>query len=141
MPTLKPRRRILALSLLMNAALVIAFAAREVHHRVQRFLWESDAPSWAGYAGSMQAHADFGNGVRRFYRPTPAASLDARSAFTGHRDGQAEIWSWVYYPSLGEAARASAESFADAYNKRMKNYIADPGSYEPNGLAATRPTE
>lgn len=141
MPILRPRRRILALSLLMNAALVIAFASREVHYRIQRFVWESGAPSWAGYAGSMQAHADFGNGVRRFYRPTPEASSEARSAFTGDRDGQAEIWSWVYYPSLGEAARASAESFADAYNKRMKNYIADPGSYEPTGLAATRPTE
>jgi hypothetical protein len=135
---LKRSQFILTLSVLLNVVLLAILAYREVNYRIQRFLWESGAPSWARYAGSMQAHADFGNGVRRIYRPTLAAPHD-RARFTGEHEGDAEVWSWLYHSELGEASRAEAESFTDGYNRRMRNYIADPDSYEPNGLAATQP--
>ena len=134
---MKRRRLILAVSMLLNVVLLGALAYREVQFAIQR--WEAQA--WARYAGSMQAHADFGNGVRRFYHPTLAASTNDRGGFTGERDGDAEVWSFLYHAELGEASRATAELFADAYNKRMRNYIADPASYKPNGLAANRPAD
>ena len=71
---MKRTRVILTLSLLLNVVLLGALAYREI----QRLAWEFEAPSWARFAGSMQAHADFGNGVRRIYRPTLAASADDR---------------------------------------------------------------
>jgi len=129
------------LSLVLNVVLLAALTYREVNFRIQRFSRESDARGWARFAGSMQAHADYGNGVRRIYRPTLATSTSDRCGFTGDREGDAEVWSWLYHAELGEASRAAAESFADAYNKLMRKYMADPDSYEPHGVAATRPAD
>jgi hypothetical protein len=137
---LKRTRLILTLSLLLNAILLGVLACREVNLRIQRLLQESDAPGWAKYAGAMQAVADYGNGVRRFYRPTLAKDTSARASFTGELDQGAEVWTWIYYESVGEASRSSAVAFIDAYNARMRNFIKDPASYEKNGVAATRPT-
>lgn len=136
---MKSRRFILTLSLLLNLVLLAVLGYREVNSHIQRLLWETDVPSWARYAGAMQAIADFGNGVRRIYRPTLATQTNDRPRFTGEHDGDAEVWSWLYYGEMGEASRAAAESFADGYNRRMRNYIANPSSYQPHQLAATRP--
>jgi len=135
---LKRCRWILVASLLLNAALLSTLAYLEAQHRVQRALRDLVAGSWARYAGAMQAHADFGNGVRRLYRPTPATLPNERSGFTGTREGDAEVWSWVYHREPWGGDRASAESFADGYNQRMKKDLADPASYEPHGPAAGR---
>jgi hypothetical protein len=138
---LKRTRIILTLSLLLNAVLLGVLAYREVNFRIQRFLWESEAPGWAKYAGAMQAVADYGNGLRRFYRPTLAKDTSARASFTGELDQGAEVWTWIYYENMGEASRSSAVAFTDAYNARMLNFIKDPESYEKNGVAATRPAD
>ena len=80
---MKRTRVILALSLLLNAILLGTLTYREMSFRIQRSLWESEAPNWAKYAGGMQAVADYGNGVRRFYRPTLAKDISENAAFTG----------------------------------------------------------
>jgi hypothetical protein len=138
---LKRTRVILTLSLLLNAVLLGVLAYREVNFRIQRFLWESEAPGWAKYAGAMQAVADYGNGVRRFYRPTLAKETSAKASFTGQLDQGAEVWTWIYFDNMGEASRSSALAYTDAYNARMLNFIKDPASYERNGVAATRPAD
>ncbi|HYV39987.1 MAG TPA: hypothetical protein VE988_30155 [Gemmataceae bacterium] len=132
--TMNWTRLILTVSLLANVALIAVFAFRES----QRFLWESEAPRWAKYAGAMQAHADFGNGVRRFYRAVPAASVNERAMFTGEHDGTAEVWTHLYFNGQGVDSRRTAEAYVDAYNKRMRGYIADPNSYKLNGLSANQ---
>lgn len=128
---------ILTLSLLLNAILLVTLAYRETNFRIQRFLWESEAPSWAKYAGGMQAVADYGNGVRRFYRPTFAKDTGVSASFTGQLDQGAEVWTWIYYGT--GASQASATAYTDAYNARMLDFIKDPAAYGKNGVAATRP--
>ncbi len=130
-----------SVSLILNALLLFALLAREGQHMLLRFQTETEAPSWATYAGAMQAVADYGNGVRRFYRPTLANDTSARSSFTGQIDQGAEVWSWTYFGNMGEASRLSAVAFTDAYNARMLNFLKDPASYAHNGVAATRPAD
>jgi len=125
------RRLLVAVSLLLNAALLLELYFREQPHRIDGFTWDAQAPAWAAYAGRMQAERHFAGGVRRLYRPAPAASFDDRCGFTGTREGEAEVWTWVYHPDSGDAARSSAEAFADAYNQRMRKYLADPGRDRP----------
>jgi hypothetical protein len=125
----------------VNAILLGALAYREINFRIQRFMWESEVPGWAKYAGAMQAVADYGNGVRRFYRPIFAKDTSARASFTGQLDQGAEVWTWIYYQDTGDASKSAAVAYTDAYNARMLNFIKDPTSYEKNGVAATRSAE
>lgn len=138
---MKGTQLIFNLSLLLNLVLGGLLIYREVHFRTQQFAWEAEAPNWAKYAGAMQAHADFGNGVRRVYRAMLSSSSNSRAGFTGEHEGIAQVWSWTYHGELGNANRAAAESFTDAYNNRMRDYIANPNLYEPNRLAATQTSE
>jgi len=127
-------RRILVASFAINLALLAALAF--LGFRI--WLSNSEMDAWARYAGKMQAHADFGNGVRRFYRPTVAKSIEDRGGFDGEHDGDAEIWSWIVYAGLGSSSQRSAEAFTEAYNRRMREYIAKPELYKPHGVAANR---
>ena len=138
---LKRRRIILWLSMLLNAVLLAVLAGREISFRHQASLWDAQAPAWARYAGTMQAIADYGNGVRRIYRPTLPNDLPARGPFTGQVDQGCEVWAWIYYEELGEASRSSAVAFTDAYNKRMRNCIKDPELCDRNRAAATQPAD
>jgi hypothetical protein len=133
------RPSIKTISLLANVILLVALFTREAENRLGRFQMEHEAPSWAGYAGAMQAIADYGNGVRRFYRPTFTNDLRAKSSFTGQFDQGAEVWSWIYFGDMGEASRLSAVAFTEAYNARMMNFMKDPSSFTRNGAAATQP--
>ncbi len=58
-------------SLFLNVLLLFTLLVRKGQRwLVDKFQVEMEAPSWATFAGNMQASADYGNGVRRFYRPT-----------------------------------------------------------------------
>jgi hypothetical protein len=111
---------------------------------MEHFYVETQVTSMSRYAGKLQASADFGNGVRRFYRPTLASDTNARSAFTGEREEGVEVWSWTYYSAswmvclIDQADKASAEAFADTYNAQMRNFIKNPAKYDPHGEAATQ---
>ena len=133
------RPSIKTISLLTNVVLLYVIFVRESQNRLARFYMEQESPSWAAYAGAMQAIADFGNGVRRFYRPTLTEDTRARSSFTGQLDQGAQVWSWIYFGNLGEPSRLSAIAYTDAYNARMLKFIQDPSSYSRNGAAATQP--
>jgi hypothetical protein len=124
-------------SLILNGILLLALAAREGQHMLLRFQMETEAPHWAKYAGAMQAIADFGNGVRRFYRPTLGTDSTTKASYTGQLDHGAEVWSWIYYRNLGESSRLSAVAYTEAYNARMMNFIKEPESYRANGAAAS----
>jgi hypothetical protein len=139
--TLKRSRAILTLSLLLNGILLGVLAYREVNVRIQRMSWESESPGWAKYAGAMQAVADYGNGVRRLYRATLAKDAGVKASFTGQVDRGAEVWTWIYYEEMGDASRAAAAAFTEAYNARMLNFMKDPGAYSRNGVAARRRAE
>jgi hypothetical protein len=89
----------------------------------------------------MQAESHIAGGVRRLYRPAPAASIHDRSGFTGTLEGETEVWAWVYQADLGDAARDGAQSFADAYNEKMQKYLGNPASRRPCTSAATRPAD
>jgi hypothetical protein len=89
----------------------------------------------------MQAESHIAGGVRRLYRPAPAASIHDRSGFTGTREGETEVWAWVYQAGLGDAARTGAQAFTDGYNETMQRYLADPASRRPCTSAATRPAD
>jgi hypothetical protein len=124
---------LLRVSLLLNAGLLLAGGVGYAAYRFEKIWWETEAPPWAGYAGSMQAGADFGNDVRRYYRLTAATSAGDRATDTGERDGVAEIWTWPYYPSLGDASRASNAAFVDSYNRRMRHLMAGPATRPNDG--------
>ena len=126
-------------SLALNMLLLAALLAREGQHLLLRFQMETEAPSWAKYAGAMQAVADYGNGVRRLYRPALATDVGShQTSFTGRTEDGVEVWSWTYYANGGECSRLCAEAYADAYDARMRNFIKHPRTYANNGVAATR---
>jgi hypothetical protein len=127
---LKNRNWILVASLWLNAILLLAIAAGYLYLRFEQMQWELEGPHWATYAGTMQCIADHGAGNRRLYRLQIVTSDKGERQFTGDRENGIDIWSWPWYPNLGEASRASNQEFVDAYNRRMKNFIAE---------AATRP--
>ncbi len=121
-------------SLCLNAILLLALAAGYGNLRFQRVLWETEGPHWASYAGTMQCIADHDGGVTRFYRMVTVSATDGKgeSKFTGERENGVEVWSWPWHSTLGEPSRASTQAFVDAYNRRMKNFVAD---------ATTRPAD
>lgn len=128
-------------SLVLNALLLIFLLFREGQHWLIRFQSETEAPGWARYAGAMQAIADYGNGVRRLYRPIQSSEAVQKAKFTGEIEHGAQVWTWIYHEQLGEAARQSALAFTDGYNARMRNFIDDPQSYSSNASAATQPAD
>jgi hypothetical protein len=129
---LERRTFILKASLLLNAALLIALLSGYGYYRFQQFMWNSQAFSFAVYAGTMQCISDHDHGIQRIYRVTVVTGTHGQSVFTGERDHGVEVWSWPLYSSLGEAARVSNNEFVNAYNRRMQNFMRD---------AATRPAE
>jgi hypothetical protein len=118
--------------LFVNVVLLFALAAEHARLHFERISWEMEAPSWATYAGTMQCISDEGYGVRRFYRLVPVNNGNGKSVFTGERDNGTEIWSWPSYPDLGEASLAANQAFVEAYNRRMRSFLAN---------AATRPVK
>ena len=132
---MKNPRWILVCSLLLNAALLLALAAGYAYHRFDRGRWDMELWASALYAGTMQAIADHENGTRRIYRLVPASSPDDRGSFTGETESGAEIWTRIYYPVSGEAARRAHESFVQGYNNRMRTFLKE------GSAAATRPAD
>ncbi len=126
------RKWILGCSLFLNGILVVALAFGYQYLRFERIGWEWEAPAWATYAGTMDCIASHDNGVRRFYQLVTVTTGEAKMAFTGERYNGVEIWSWPTYPGLGEASQAANQAFVEAYNRRMRNFLAD---------AATRPAD
>lgn len=115
---------------------------RESGQVIVRVQSEMEVQNWARFAGGMQAVADYGNGVRRIYRPVLNDKLETRSSFTGqHDDRGAEIWSWVYYSESSAMSRIGAEAFTAAYDRRMRGFMDDPKSFDMKRFAATRPAD
>jgi hypothetical protein len=105
---------------------------------MQRSEFESGLVGSAENFGITSAFRDFGLGTRRIYRPKLRESKNERPEFTGEREGDAEVWSWLYFAEL-PMSRAEAEAFADSYNKQMRKFIADPTIYRAYQFAATQP--
>jgi uncharacterized membrane protein len=131
---LKNRSWLFIVSLCLNVILLLALAAGYEYVRFERISWQMEGPHWATYAGTMQCIADHDSGTTRFYRmvTVPATDGKAERKFTGERQDGAEVWSWPWYSNLGEPSRASSQAFVDAYNRRMKSFLAE---------AATRPAD
>jgi hypothetical protein len=131
-------------SILINCLLALAVSLLGFELLMEHLYVELQVTSMSRYAGALQASADFGNGVRRFYRPTPAKDTSAGPTFTGERDRGVEVWSqpfcsvsWMVY-LIDQADKTRAEAFADAYNARMRDFIKNPAKYDPHGEAATQ---
>ena len=102
-----------------------------------RFWWENrlaedSAFGFAAYAGAMQAHADYRNGVLRQYE----LIADSHTGFTGQRDGPFEVWGWNFYPSLGRIDRIANEAFVEVYDKKMKFMQQHPEQFQPDETGA-----
>jgi hypothetical protein len=110
----------LACSVWLNVAALVAVAGGYLYYRFERSNWEMEVWEWGVYAGSMQADADYDHGIRRIYRLIPVTTSEERGSFTGETESGAEVWTRVYYPVLGEASRLGAESFVNAYNRHMR---------------------
>jgi hypothetical protein len=118
-------RAVIVALVIANVVLFLICAGRELQHREEKFLWDYEAPPWARYAGTMQAEAHAEHGTFRFLRLTTVTNGPGECADTGERENGIEIWSWSYYPSMGEASRACNQAYVDGYNARMKTAIAD----------------
>lgn len=128
------RKWTLIVSLCLNAILLLALAAGYEYFRLQRLWWEMEGPPWAMYAGTMQCIADHDGGITRYYRMVTVSGTDGKAErkFTGEHEDGVEVWSWPWYSNLGEASRASTQTYVDAYNRRMRSFVAE---------AATRPAD
>jgi hypothetical protein len=97
----------------------------------------SEVLGFATYAGAIQAHVDFGNGVRRQYELFAESGAGiSRRGFSGRHDGTSEIWQWTYYPSLGQNHWFANRTFVDMYNSKMKFMRQHLEQFQPDEMGA-----
>ena len=92
--------------------------------------WEMAIYGMSSFAGALQAHADFRNGVRRQYE----LSTDGKVEYTRRNDGPFEVWKWPYYPDssvLGHGDAFGNDSFVQTYNAKMKAMNEHPERFTP----------
>jgi hypothetical protein len=128
------------LSLVANVLLLIATIILEGQYQMARSHSVRDVAAWADYAGIIQAEVDYGTGVHRLYQPM-LVDDQSKPHFTGETNVGVEVWLWTYRPESGDAGKASAEAYTDAYNRTMRKYLKDPASYTKNELGTTQPSE
>jgi hypothetical protein len=101
------------------------------------WLAQNELYGFATYAGAMQAHADYGNGVRRQYELV----ADIRSGFTSRHDGPFGVWRWTYYPNLGQSKLFANKAFVETYNSKMKFMQQHPEQFRPDEVCAHNPQD
>jgi hypothetical protein len=121
----KARKWILPCSLVLNAMLLLALALGYEYFREQRLNWVIEVPHWAVYAGTMQCISDHDHGIRRYYRLTAITDGTGKIQYTGDRKEGLKVWSWPFYPIVGEPSRFATQQFVDAYNRRMRNFVLE----------------
>ncbi|HXE55399.1 MAG TPA: hypothetical protein VN541_20410 [Tepidisphaeraceae bacterium] len=131
--SIAPRRR--GLLVILLAITNLATASLFAHTWFDGWIARDELYGFATYAGSMQAHADYCNGVLREYE----LSAGGHSDFTGRRDGPFQIWRWTYYPDLGRNNRFANQAFVQAYNSRMKFMQAHPDEWRADEMGGHNP--
>lgn len=127
--SIRPNRRrlLLVIVLLLTNVTTAALLARSwwVDWMAQNELY-----GFATYAGAMQAHADYANGVHRQYELV----ADTRSGFTGRHDGPFEVWRWTYYPDLGQSHLRANQAFVEMYNTKMRFMLQHPDEFRADEM-------
>jgi hypothetical protein len=127
------------LLLVVSTLSALAFTARLSWQVYGPGGWRDEVYGQVGMNATKRAMEDFRRGHLRLYA---LGGESEKPHFMGKMDGQFEVWTPQFYPSLGRAHRYATEQFVEFYNRKMRYMHSHPEKFprseekvQPDGAA------